>query len=119
MAKTPSRESGQWREQRGIGHYLCPGGRDPAPESASAARMRGRGPGTPWRHLEKTQKYIVRLLCYTLGGTPEPQQCTLGYYARYLIDEALFQQSPGPAARPLGGVTGLFCTGLFCTVFDY
>ena len=33
-------------EQRGIGHRLCPGGRDPAPESASAAHMRGRGPGT-------------------------------------------------------------------------
>ena len=33
-------------EQRGIGHRLCPGGRDPAPESASAARIRGRGPGT-------------------------------------------------------------------------
>ena len=33
-------------EQRGIGHRLCPGGRDPASESASAARLRGQGPGT-------------------------------------------------------------------------
>ena len=67
------------------------------------------GPPCSCIHLEKAQEYSVRWLCYTLGGTPEPQQCTLGYSARYLIIEALFQQSPGPAARPLGGVTGLFC----------
>jgi hypothetical protein len=41
------------REQRGIGHHLCPGGRDPALESASAVRMCGQGPGTPWQTRER------------------------------------------------------------------
>ena len=42
----PLLESLNTREHRGLGRRLCLGKRDPASESASAARMRSRGPRT-------------------------------------------------------------------------
>ena len=40
------------REQRGIGHCLWLGGRDPAQGPVSAALIRGQGPGTSWQTRE-------------------------------------------------------------------